>query len=58
MYKQDVLKKCFAPLCYMQGRRRKENSVADPDPGLGIRWLFDPLIRDPRRVKIKIRIRD
>ncbi len=23
------------------------NSVADPDPGSGIRCLFDPLIRDP-----------
>ncbi len=34
-------------------------SVADPDLGSGIRWLFDPWIRDPEWIKkIKIRIRD
>jgi hypothetical protein len=26
-------------------------SVADPDPGSGIRCLFDPWIRDPGRVE-------
>jgi hypothetical protein len=30
----------------------------DPDPGFGIQCLFDPWIRDPKRVKIGIRIRD
>jgi hypothetical protein len=35
-------------------------SVADPDPGSGIRdWvLFDPWIRDPGWEKVSIRIRD
>ncbi len=32
-----------------------KNSVADPDPGSG---AFDPWIRDPGWVKIRIRIRD
>jgi hypothetical protein len=43
-----------------------KGSVADPDtgsgafltPGSGIRCLFDPWIRDPGWVKIRIRIRN
>ncbi len=34
------------------------DSVADPDPGSGIRCLFDPWIRDPGWKKVSIRIRD
>ncbi len=34
------------------------NSVADPDPGSGIGYLFDPWIRDPEWEKVSIRIRD
>jgi hypothetical protein len=33
-------------------------SVADPDPGSGIRCLFNPWIRDPGWEKVSIRIRD
>jgi hypothetical protein len=33
-------------------------SVADPDPGSGIGYLFDPWIRDPGWEKVSIRIRD
>ncbi len=33
-------------------------SFADPDPGSGIRYLFDPWIRDPGCEKVGIRIRD
>ncbi len=33
-------------------------SVADPDPGSGIGFLFDPWIRDPGWEKVIIRIRD
>jgi hypothetical protein len=36
----------------------KNTSVADPDPGSGIGYLFDPWIRDPRWEKVSIRIRD
>ncbi len=32
---------------------RVSTSVADPDPGSGIRCLFDPWIRDPGRVESK-----
>jgi hypothetical protein len=35
-----------------------ESSVADPDPGSGIGYLFDPWIRDPGWEKVSIRIRD
>jgi hypothetical protein len=35
-----------------------EFSVADQDPGSGIRCLFDPWIRDPGWEKVSIRIRD
>jgi hypothetical protein len=31
-------------------------SVADPDPGSGIGYLFDPWIRDPGWEKVSIRI--
>ncbi len=34
------------------------NSVADPDPGFGIGYLFDPWIRDQGWEKVSIRIRD
>jgi hypothetical protein len=34
------------------------SSVADPDPGSGIGYLFDPWIRDPGWKKVSIRIRD
>jgi hypothetical protein len=34
------------------------SSVADPDPGSGIRYLFDPWIRDLGWEKVSIRIRD
>jgi hypothetical protein len=34
------------------------SSVADPDPGSGIGYLFDPWIRDPGWEKVSIRIRD
>ena len=33
-------------------------SVADPDPGSGIGYLFDPWIRDPGWEEVSIRIRD
>ncbi len=33
-------------------------SVADPDPGSGIGYLFDLWIRDPGWEKVSIRIRD
>ncbi len=33
-------------------------SVADPDPGYGIRCLFDAWIRDPGSVESQLRIRD
>ncbi len=33
-------------------------SVADPDPGSGIGYLFDPWIRDSGWEKVSIRIRD
>jgi len=39
-------------------REQTSASVADPDPGSGIWRHFDPLIRDPEWVKIKIRIWD
>jgi hypothetical protein len=32
---------------YPASRLHAEGSVADPDPGSGIRCLFDPWIRDP-----------
>jgi hypothetical protein len=34
------------------------SSVADPDPGSGIGYLFYPWIRDPGWEKVSIRIRD
>jgi hypothetical protein len=33
-------------------------SVADPDPGSGIGYLFDPWLRDPGWEKVSIRTRD
>jgi hypothetical protein len=35
-----------------------QSSVADPDPGSRIGYLFDPWIRDPGWEKVSTRIRD
>jgi hypothetical protein len=42
----------------IQIRVKEFNSVADPDPGSGIGYLFDPWIRDPGWKKVSFRIRD
>jgi hypothetical protein len=39
-------------------RKPHVTSVADPDPGSGIGYLFDSWIRDPGWEKVSIRIRD
>jgi hypothetical protein len=40
------------------GWKGTASSVADPDPGSGIRCLFDHWIRDPGWEKVSIQIRD
>jgi hypothetical protein len=45
-------------LCIPCKKNCVESSVADPDPGSGIGYLFDPWIRDPGWEKVSIRIRD
>jgi hypothetical protein len=46
------------PVRRLKIRLRFNTSVADPDPGSGIGYLFDPWIRDPGWEKVGIRIRD
>ncbi len=58
--KSIYLRKIFANVQWKKAELSQYvyGSVADPDPGSGIRCLFDPWIRDPGWEKVSIRIRD